>query len=174
MIVETQPCDLARLVAEVAEELQSLVDQREQRLVLPRIGETGRVPLDIARFSQVLRNLISNAVKFSPVRGTVTIELAAEPGVLGRRADDSPQDTVVLRVLDHGQGIPENELETIFDKFVQSSKTKTGAGGTGLGLAISREIVESHHGRIHAYNRPGGGAIFEVVLPVQLAHDPGI
>jgi K+-sensing histidine kinase KdpD len=62
-------------------------------------------------------------------------------------------------------GVPEGELGTIFDKFTQSSKTKTGAGGTGLGLAISREIVDAHAGDIRAENRAEGGARFVVALP---------
>ncbi len=71
-----------------------------------------------------------------------------------------------MRVSDEGVGIPEAELETVFDKFVQSSKTKSGAGGTGLGLAICREIVEAHRGTIHAEPNAAGGADFVVVLAV--------
>ena len=65
---------------------------------------------------------------------------------------------------DHGPGIPEGELEAVFDKFVQSSKTKSAAGGTGLGLAICREIAEAHGGRMWAENAPGGGALFTCEL----------
>ena len=57
-------------------------------------------------------------------------------------------------------------METIFDKFVQSGRTKTGAGGTGLGLAICREIITAHHGRVWAQNRPDGGAVLTVELPL--------
>ena len=95
---------------------------------------------------------------------------------LGRRAtDNTPQPAWQLTVFDEGVGIPEGELSAVFDKFVQSSKTKTGAGGTGLGLSITREIVEWHKGRIRAYNRPTGGAAFEVLLPVtaHIASDQG-
>jgi len=63
--------------------------------------------------------------------------------------------------------IPEDEVSSIFDKFIQSSRTKTGAGGTGLGLSISREIVMAHHGRIWACNSPDGGAAFTFVLPIR-------
>ncbi len=66
---------------------------------------------------------------------------------------------------DQGVGIPERELETVFDKFVQSSKTRTGAGGTGLGLSISKEIIEAHHGVIYAENNADGGATFTFTLP---------
>lgn len=67
--------------------------------------------------------------------------------------------------LDEGVGIPEDELESVFDKFIQSSKTKTNAGGTGLGLAISKEIIELHNGKIWAESKPGEGARFSFILP---------
>jgi signal transduction histidine kinase len=73
-------------------------------------------------------------------------------------------DGLRIEVIDQGIGIPESELDAIFDKFVQSSKTKSGAGGTGLGLAITREIVEQHGGSIEAENTPEGGARFVFTL----------
>ena len=69
---------------------------------------------------------------------------------------------------DEGPGIPESELEAIFDKFAQSSRTANGAGGSGLGLAICREIVHLHQGKIWAANGPSGGAVFHIVLPTDL------
>ena len=72
---------------------------------------------------------------------------------------------VEIRVVDHGLGIPDDELEAVFDKFVQSTRTRSGAGGTGLGLAICREIVLAHRGIIRASNRQSGGALFEVLIP---------
>ncbi|MBN2314036.1 MAG: ATP-binding protein [Sedimentisphaerales bacterium] len=102
---------------------------------------------------QVLRNLLNNAVKFSPNGGLVEVETRQMENAVG------------LSVRDQGPGIPPNELEAVFDKFVQSSKTKTGAGGTGLGLAICREIIIGHEGRIWAENRPEGGAEFIIEIP---------
>ncbi|MRR51244.1 MAG: hypothetical protein EG825_10075 [Rhodocyclaceae bacterium] len=120
---------------------------------------------DPQRLAQVVRNLLANAIRFSPDGGEIRVIL--ESGQLpGRRAGDTTGlPAWRLRVIDQGIGIPETELETIFDKFVQSSKTFTGAGGTGLGLSICREIVQVHHGLIRAGNRPEGGAVFEVLLP---------
>ena len=74
-------------------------------------------------------------------------------------------ETSLLRVCDEGQGIPPDELEAVFDKFVQSSKTKSNKGGTGLGLAICREIVGGHQGRIWAENNVGAGCTFLCELP---------
>jgi signal transduction histidine kinase len=106
----------------------------------------------------VLTNVIGNAVKFSPAGGVITVSLGHAAAT-----DGSPLAEVV--VTDSGIGIPESERESIFDKFVQSSKTSTGAGGTGLGLAISREIIHAHGGSIRAEDNPGGGARFVFTLP---------
>jgi signal transduction histidine kinase len=103
----------------------------------------------------VIRNLLGNALKFSPVGGTVEIRV----GTAGGR--------VCLCVFDEGPGIPANELDEIFAKFVQSSRSRDGAGGTGLGLAICRTIVDRHHGRIWADNRTPRGAVLSLELPVE-------
>ena len=79
------------------------------------------------------------------------------------------EQALCCRVSDEGPGIPETELQTVFDKFIQSSKTKTGAGGTGLGLAICKEIISSHGGTIWAENAKPSGAVFCFVFPQNLA-----
>jgi signal transduction histidine kinase len=109
---------------------------------------------DSVRLRQVFRNILSNAMKFTPNNDIIAV------GV--KRRDSS----VRIAFADHGPGVPEEELEAVFDKFIQSSKTRSGAGGTGLGLAICREIVESHDGRIWAENQPEGGACFIIELPL--------
>lgn len=102
----------------------------------------------------MIRNLLSNAVKFSPPQGTVSVRLRRLP------------KSLLISIRDEGPGIPAAELELVFDKFVQSSKTKAGAGGTGLGLAICREVVVAHRGRIWAKNNAGAGCIFYCELPL--------
>jgi signal transduction histidine kinase len=94
----------------------------------------------------------------------ITVCLAK--GQIASSTASSVKPALVMRVEDQGVGIPEDELELVFDKFVQSSKTKTGAGGTGLGLAISKEIIDRHGGVISAMNNESGGATFEIKIPV--------
>jgi signal transduction histidine kinase len=150
------------LLRSLCEEMQPLAEKRQISL-LRAPGET-RLPIegDEARLLQVLRNLVGNAIKFSPPQSSVEID--CQPSQLKR--EDGMQPALLITISDHGPGIPADELKTIFERFTQSSATRTGAGGTGLGLAICREIVELHGGEISARNRPDGGAQFRVLLPL--------
>lgn len=146
--------DVRDLIEDVATELELLLGRKRLGLVL----QLGRVPLfakvDPSRFQQVVRNVLSNAVKFSPEEGR--IEITAEASV---------DHSLHIQVRDQGPGIPPAELEAVFQAFVQSSQTRDGSGGTGLGLAISRKIITAHGGRIHAANAAGGGTVFHIILP---------
>jgi signal transduction histidine kinase len=122
--------------------------------------------MDADRISQIIQNLLGNALRFGTAGTEVTISIAdAELPAGHRRADNQRLPALAVTVTDRGPGIPEDELGAIFDKFIQSSKTKTGAGGTGL--AICREITTLHMGDIIARNRADGGAEFIVLLPRQ-------
>ncbi len=155
MTFDFQPCCMDDLIEAGVGEFDSLVTERHIDVRHEsHIGELEML-VDPTRVLQVLRNLLSNAIKFSPGESLVHVRSSLDDGNL------------LIEVMDSGIGIPDDEYETIFDKFIQSSKTKTGAGGTGLGLAITREITEAHGGRAWASPNPTGGAIFSVVLPVR-------
>jgi len=151
---EFAPTSLGALIDVIVDEFKSLCS--EQKIVIhyaqPESDTT--VVLDADRIGQVIRNLLSNAVKFSPAGGAVHVR--------ARRVAQA----VLVSVRDEGPGIPPDELEAVFDKFVQSSKTKSGKGGTGLGLSICREIVAGHGGRIWAENNAAAGCIFYFELPL--------
>jgi len=165
MRLEPMTVDVGALCREVVTGLEPVMVARHVHCRIDEPAGPLSLIADHLRLAQVVRNLLANAIRFSPEGGE--IQLMIDAGQLpGRRAGDTTgQSALRLRVFDQGIGIPEAELETIFDKFVQSSKTFTGAGGTGLGLSICREIVLAHHGLIRASNRPEGGAVFEVLLP---------
>ena len=158
--------DLSATAQSVLNEIEPLARERGVRLELEPATVDTHAWFDTNRLAQVVRNLAWNAVKFTPSgRG---VRLHFEPGELpaGRRqADAGRLPALRLTVSDEGVGIPESELDAVFEKFVQSSKTKSGAGGTGLGLAICREIVTAHGGRIWARTNAAGGADLIVELP---------
>lgn len=146
------PVDLQTAIPVVIDELRSLAEDHQLTIALSCSAADASIHADRTRLLQVVRNLLSNAIKFSPAGTAIQVDIA-----------DRAQ-SLVVSVRDHGIGIPDEELTAIFDKFIQSSKTRTGAGGTGLGLAICREIIQAHGGRIWAANRPEGGAelVFEI------------
>jgi len=110
------------------------------------------VPMDGLLIEQVLINLLENATRYAPAGSEILIQAQVTP------------TEAMLSVADQGPGIPTGEEERIFDKFYRAAQ---GAGGIGLGLAICRGIVTAHGGSISAENRPGGGAVFRVTLPIE-------
>ena len=153
MALEFRPMDLRAVIEPCMQQLAGLAEVKGLKLVLDTHYDELDVVGDPDRLQQVFHNLLGNAIKFSPMRGEIRV--LVRPYEEGWR----------IEVLDQGPGIPAGELGSIFQQFVQSSKTKTGAGGTGLGLAISRALVRAHGGDIRAENREEGGARFVVDLP---------
>jgi len=125
-------------------------------IVVKNIGETKQlsVSCDPDKVQQVINNYISNAIKFSDDGGHTIVELSTD------------ENNAIVKVIDEGCGVPEGELDSIFEKFFQSSKTKTGAGGTGLGLAIARDIIIAHRGRVWAEHNHPKGTVLCFSLPL--------
>lgn len=146
--------DLRPLLREVVAELRPQIESRPVSVQIAPAPQPLTLSVDALRMQQVVRNVLANAVRFSPPEGV--IDLTA-----GIQADGS----IRIEVADRGPGIPDDELERIFDAFVQSSRTRDGSGGTGLGLAISRRIVAAHGGTLTASHREGGGSVFGITLP---------
>jgi len=151
-----EPTDLVMLVKSVINELDPLLTERSLSIQYETHKFDGEVTLDADKIKQVFRNILDNAIKFSPESGIIDVTICRT------------ERSVKVSVHDRGPGIPQNELEAVFDKFVQSSKTKTGAGGTGLGLAICHEIIETHKGRIWAENKTEGGVILSFEIPLSM------
>lgn len=108
------------------------------------------------QLTQVLLNLIQNAQRFSSDNGTIQIALG------------SRDDEVIIEVIDHGEGIPKQLREKIFERFYRADNSRNReTGGTGLGLAIVKEIIKLHRGKIEVGETPGGGATFRITLPVR-------
>ncbi len=148
------PVDVAGLIRELAEEYRLGAEKQSIAInILPWEGEI-IAPADEDRLRQIVLNLLSNAVKYSDNGGEIVIGANAE------------EEYVRIYIRDNGRGIPEEELDKIFDKFHRVDSSRDSAsGGTGLGLAIVKELVELHGGRITAKSRLGQGTEMTVELP---------
>jgi signal transduction histidine kinase len=108
---------------------------------------------DPAKLHDVVRNLVENAVNYSPEDAEIRLAAARRDG------------SVVITVADSGPGIPPEDLTRVFERFYRVDKSRSRPGGTGLGLAIVKHLVELHGGKATAENRPSGGAVFTITLP---------
>ncbi len=161
MQYKLEPADLKEAVGSTLTELAPLIKAKNLE-VCASFGDCTEAHFDRHQIIQVLINLLSNAIKFSGVGGQIVIEVFEERPPSGGPA-------LGCRITDGGPGIPDGELTTIFDKFVQSSKTTTGAGGTGLGLAICQKVIEAHGGRIWAESALPVGAVFTFLIPKEVS-----
>jgi two-component system sensor histidine kinase KdpD len=150
MKVVSQSYDVQELVGATLAQMANQFQGRKVNRTIP--DPLPSVAIDLTLMIQALMNLVDNAVKYSPDNEPIEIEAYQE------------KQTVIIAVKDRGSGLPEAELENVFSKFFRLQPNSI--GGTGLGLSIAKGIVEAHDGRIWAQNRPGGGAIFSMALPV--------
>lgn len=153
--------DLSLLIKETAEDFRTALSEKQIRLDIEEPDFLPVTDCDRHKIGQVLRNLISNAIKYSPPEKTISV--CFKQGTLQKSVPNIiGLETIII---DKGIGIPETELELVFDKFSQSSKTKNGAGGTGLGLPICKQIISDHHGEIWAEAAVKSGTIIHFTLP---------
>ena len=157
LTLEVGAVDLAAVAAESVETSRPLAEEKDITLTLA----TSPLPLlagDRARLAQLLDNLVSNAIKFTPEGGRVDVRASSARG------------NTVLEVRDTGMGISADEQEYVFERFFRTSRaTEQAIQGTGLGLAISKAIVHAHGGQITLASNEGEGATFRVVIPIRAA-----
>jgi signal transduction histidine kinase len=155
VILDKKIIPLKDIVEIITLEYDAFIEEKNLHINITSSEDTTAM-LDRQQMQQVIRNLLSNAIKFTPNDKTISISI--------NQLEDA---TIKMVIADEGMGIPEGELDSIFDEFVQSSKTKTGKGGTGLGLAITRKIIKKHGGNIFAENRDPVGSSFTIILPIK-------
>ena len=149
--VDRKVISSAEIVREVCEFNRALAEQKQIKLTCHIENALPDICADGDRLRQVFANLIGNAIKFTPPRGSIHVE--------AKRAEDG----VEFRVSDTGPGLPDADLKNAFRPYWQAKKTAH--MGAGLGLAIVRGIVEAHKGRVWAENAPSGGAMFTFTIP---------
>jgi signal transduction histidine kinase len=145
-----EPTDVESVVGDVIASFSTPIEAQDIRAVVSVEPDIGEIDVDPYRLRQVLSNLVSNALDQMPGGGRLEIS-AAEEGAQLR-----------IQVADTGPGIPPDRLEHVFERFVKSGDST----GSGLGLSIARDLVEAHGGTIAAANRPDGGAVFTIDLPL--------
>ena len=153
---DRDPVDLASLLDNFIQMRSQTHSQYQLRYEHPPLPVLVR--MNESRMVQVIDNVLSNAVSFSPKGGMLQFILNADP----------IRKNAVLEILDDGPGIPDAKLETVFDRFYTERPSGEGFGEhSGLGLSIARQIVDAHNGQLTAENRPEGGACFRLVLPLE-------
>ena len=152
--VELVPCDVEGLLRGIANDFEALAAQKQQSIAARVAPEATTIVTDAAKLHDIARNLIENAVNYTPDGGAIEVQAAVANGQFQ------------LTVADTGRGIAADDLGRVFERFYRVDKSRT-TPGTGLGLSIVKHLVHVLDGEVTASNQPGGGALFTVTLPLR-------
>jgi signal transduction histidine kinase len=152
--IRREPVDVAALVSEVANANQPSASNKQQTITVSAPPNFVTM-CDADRMREAIDNLVSNAIKYSPIGGKIAVVVSHE------------QDTTVIRIADEGAGLSPEDLGRLFGRFQRlSAKPTAGESSTGLGLSIVKRIIDMHGGQVTANSAgPGQGSTFTVVLP---------
>jgi signal transduction histidine kinase len=153
--IRREPVDISVLVQEVAEANRPLAARKEQTIRIAAPPNHAAI-CDADRMREAIDNLVSNAIKYSPIGGAIDLLVAQEDG------------GIIVQVSDQGAGLSPEDISRLFGRFQRlSAKPTAGETSTGLGLSIVKRIVDLHGGRIEVDSAgPGKGAMFKMILPV--------
>ena len=159
-VLDLGPCDLEALVRSILADVEATAREKQQQVVTHVSPPGVSILTDAAKLHDVLRNLVENAVNYTPERGSIEITAELTPGRLR------------LQVADSGPGIPPDDLTRVFERFYRVDKSRARPGGTGLGLSIVKHLVQVMGGEVMVENRADGGAQFAVSIPVTSGPSP--
>ena len=154
-VLEIAPCEVPQLFHGVLADLAPAIEAKHQHISESVSPGAATLEADPAKLHDIVRNLVENAVNYSPEDAEVRLE-ATRAGA-----------HVIITVTDSGPGIPPNDLDRVFERFYRVDKSRSRPGGTGLGLSIVKNLVNLHDGETRAENMPDGGARFTIALPVR-------
>jgi PAS domain S-box-containing protein len=164
--------DMGALIKLVESSIYPLLEAKKISLITEIAENAKNIYMDSDRIQQVIFNLFSNAIRFSPENGKIIVKSRLISGnseltekASGSGFSDAVTQFAEISIHDQGNGIPDDDIKYLFDKFYQSKQTHP--GGTGLGLAICRQIVTEHGGSVSARNSDSGGAVFTFTLPIK-------
>ena len=154
--------DLTDLLTDCVRRYRISAQKKEQTMEMLPAGPSLLVECDRSRIEQVLRNILMNAVNYSPEGAHITAWSSL----------DAERQEGILHIKDTGMGIPYKEQKRIFERFYRIDKARSRiSGGTGLGLAIAKEMMEMHHGRIELDSIPGKGSTFHLIFPLSIREE---
>ena len=146
---------IAGLLTGIANDFEAIAAQKQQTIDVAVAPAAQRLVTDSAKLHDIARNLIENAVNYTPEGGSIDVRADVREG------------RFQLTVADTGHGIAPDDLGRVFERFYRVDKSRTRPGGTGLGLSIVKHLVQVLEGEVTASNQDGGGALFTVTLPVR-------
>jgi two-component system, OmpR family, phosphate regulon sensor histidine kinase PhoR len=155
--IELARCDVGALISDLISDFEAAASEKQQTIRVSVPPEAGAMVVDPAKLHDIVRNLIENAVSYTPPGGAIDIETKISAG------------RYQITVGDTGPGIPPEDLTRVFERFYRVDKSRARPGGTGLGLAIVKNLANVMQGDVTASNRDGGGALFTVRLPIREA-----
>jgi len=151
-----QPASVQNWLEEIRKSYDHRAQSKNIRLELKIDPDLPEIDMDSTRMTQVLTNILDNALRYTPEGGMINLEASQE------------QDLLKISVQDGGPGVAEEDLKRIFDRFYRTDPSRQRAdGGSGLGLAIAKSLVERHHGTINVESLPGSGLRIEIRLPIR-------
>jgi len=151
------PTELKRIAGSSIDKVQLLADGKHIQIISDFPPGQLWIPMDGARVEQVLDNILSNALKFGPIGGTVTIQLRVDP----------TRNVVGISISDNGPGISAEDLPHVFDRFYEGRRQeKNKLPGSGLGLALAKKVIEAHGGKIGIESEIGKGTTVRFELPL--------
>ncbi|MDE5551585.1 MAG: response regulator, partial [Muribaculaceae bacterium] len=162
LTLNLEECDLSALLSEWIDSFKALAAKRHIKLNADIAGNMGTLAADVEKMERIVFNLLSNAFKYTPDNGSITVRCHIE------------EKTLVLSVADTGQGIGKPDIDHIFDRFYQVDKLHP--EGSGIGLTLTKAFVELHEGTIAVESTPGSGSVFTIRIPVShinIATTPG-
>ena len=152
--LELVPCDVVSLLKGIAGDFEPMAAQKQQSIAVEVAPGAATLQTDAAKLHDIARNLVENAVNYTPDGGAIDVKAA----VVGGRFQ--------LTVADTGHGIAPDDLARVFERFYRVDRSRARPGGTGLGLSIVKHLVQLLDGEVTASNQAGGGALFTVTLPL--------
>lgn len=154
-----QTCNIENIIEKCINEQEAVINSHHLNVKCEFISTLPAIKCDEFRISQVVMNILSNAIKNSPDEGSIIFTAIMSKNSVNK-------DVLKVAIADQGPGVVKEEQESIFNKFVQIKKNISNSGSTGLGLAITKEIIQAHKGDVWISNNDDGGATFYFTLPV--------